>query len=208
MYLLLTLNVLHTVFWCFYYWLWTGNVCLEVFLTISDFIYLQWTVTILLLMELFHFWTWPISSMIPIPLSGEPLSGHVVYWNCLMSRDALAWNIISTIFNKKPKNKTKIITTMTRPKTKTRQKTQNKKNQTKTKQTQHWILHVLEVKHYYFLTKGKTQKRKSFLRHLYNKSLAGHGYTIHLGYFILKGLCHWSTSSHPFKPLVPNPPFL
>ena len=69
-------------------------------------------------------------------------------------------------------------------------------------------MHVLEVKHYCFLTKGKTQKRKSFLRHLYNKSLAGHGYTIHLGYFTLKGHCHWSTSSHHFKPLVPNAPFL
>ena len=52
--------------------------------------YLQWTIVIILLTDLFHSWTWLINPAIPTALSGKEPSGEFVYWNCLMSRNVLS----------------------------------------------------------------------------------------------------------------------
>ena len=96
--------------------------------------------------------------MIPIPLSGEPLSGHVVYWNCLMSRDALAWNIISTILIKKQKQN--------KNKQQQRRQEQKKKQDKNAKQKQKIPDRKLNLgspwSETLFPTKGKTPKKNLF----------------------------------------------
>ena len=52
--------------------------------------YLQWTIVIILLIDLFHFWNWLINQVTPTALSGKKSSGQFVYWNCLISRKVLS----------------------------------------------------------------------------------------------------------------------
>ena len=55
---------------------------------------LQWTTTGLSPELLCHFWTCPMRSMSPEPLSGTPSSGQPVYWNCFTGRLELSCNVI------------------------------------------------------------------------------------------------------------------
>ena len=53
-------------------------------------LYLQWTIVIKLLIDLFHSWTCLINPVIPTVLSGKESSGQFVYWNCLILRNVLS----------------------------------------------------------------------------------------------------------------------
>ena len=59
--------------------------------------YLQWTIVIILLTDLFHSWTWLINPVIPTALSGKESSGQFVYWNCLISRKVLSWKLRTSL---------------------------------------------------------------------------------------------------------------